>query len=105
MVMDVYSSIPWYDACVDAYGKVVDGDAERLAEHIVKWATFAGKITMNVHESDLFSASIDEVEPMVKIACAIATKEWKHIFKGFYMFDYFLKDGAFIISIQKKERG
>lgn len=100
MLMFAYRFVP-FEFWVDTKGNIEDDDAERLSELIVKYSSWCMTIVVHM-QTDLFSASVEEMEALVTKACAIATKKSKHWMKRYYYFGYECKDGRFVIKVCKR---
>lgn len=100
MLMFVYRFDP-FEFWVDTKGNIKKGDAERLSEIIAKYSVWCLSIVVHM-PNDLFSATVEEMEALVKKACASATKKSMYWMKGRYYFGYEYKDGRFIIKVCKR---
>ncbi len=97
MLMTAYHLFP-FEYSVETSGKIVNGDNEKLSEIIAKFPSCCIKIGVYMPD-DLFSATLEEMEALVKKACAIATKKRWEKAKGYYYFGYEYKDGRLIIKV------
>ena len=97
MLMFAYRFVP-FEFWVDTKGNIEDDDAERLSEIIVKYSSWCMTIVVHM-PNDLFSATVEEMEALVKKACVTATKKSKHWMKRCYYFGHEYKDGRFVIKV------
>lgn len=100
MLMFAYRFDP-FEFWVDTKGNIKDGDAERLSEIIARYWCWCISIVVHM-PNDLFSATVEEMEALVKKACVSATKKNTHWMKGYYCFGYEYNDGRFVIKVCKR---